>query len=277
MLFNKTDILHNKVPSVPSDKNSIETKNKKIQDIRIRSSCIRIMHSTLFWSSACLLLITFTATRLYGNKAASIGLLFIGFIKSKKLKYELSIIPTALKRSENKLGDEIIPGKLILGPIPLKNKMDHKRILDMGVTLVLTMLEQFEWESLSLFSEPMTPHDWTILSVNQKVIETPDFEPVSLDDDKAAVEAIREEILKGGCVYGHCKAGKGRSATVVICYLLKYGHEHGINVNSVDEAIAYVKSKREVININSSQYKGIVNFYNDLCLRWLSGNDSETA
>lgn len=236
----------------------------RIKDIQISSYYTRIIHSTLFWSSACLLTVTFTAVRFFGPQASVIALLFIGFIKSKQLTYELSIIPTALIKSEAQLGNDIIPSKLILGPIPLKNKMDHRKILTMGITYVLTMLEKFELESLSLFSEPVTESDWKLLNVKQQVIEAPDFEAVGLNEDKTAVEAIHSEISRRGCVYVHCKAGKGRSATVVICYLLKYGRLHDINLTSVDEAIAYVKSKRKVININSRQRQGIVDFYNDL-------------
>jgi protein tyrosine phosphatase len=68
-----------------------------------------------------------------------------------------------------------------------------------------------------------------------------------------------------GYAYVHCKAGRGRSATLIICYLLKYGTtKHGIPKEQIDtlgKAITYATSKRGVININPAQRKAIETFY----------------
>lgn len=77
---------------------------------------------------------------------------------------------------------------------------------------------------------------------------------------------IKKEIHENpGHAFVHCKAGRGRSATVVICYLIKYGtslHQIPANeLNSVQAAIAYVKARRPDININPRQYQAIVQFW----------------
>ena len=52
-----------------------------------------------------------------------------------------------------------------------------------------------------------------------------------------------EHADKGELTYVHCKAGRGRSTTVVLCYLVKYkGMTPG-------EALAMVRSKRPQIHL----------------------------
>ena len=46
------------------------------------------------------------------------------------------------------------------------------------------------------------------------------------EDVKEAVEFIEEHAARGESVYVHCKAGRARSATVVLCWLMK---RHGMS------------------------------------------------
>ncbi|CAF1220872.1 unnamed protein product [Adineta ricciae] len=65
----------------------------------------------------------------------------------------------------------------------------------------------------------------------------------------SAVERIRRSIHdEDGVILIHCDQGVSRSASIVIAYLLT----SDINFLSVDDAFAYVKSKRNVIKPNSS-------------------------
>jgi atypical dual specificity phosphatase len=54
-------------------------------------------------------------------------------------------------------------------------------------------------------------------------IPTIDFTPPSIEDLRTAVAFMHAQIAKGRKVYVHCKAGRGRSATVVMCYLISKG------------------------------------------------------
>ncbi|MEM6469025.1 MAG: phosphatidylglycerophosphatase and protein-tyrosine phosphatase 1 family protein [Planctomycetota bacterium] len=58
--------------------------------------------------------------------------------------------------------------------------------------------------------------------IEQLHIPTTDFTLPSLDDVEAAVEFIQKYKLQNDCVYIHCKAGRARSATVAMCWLMKY-------------------------------------------------------
>jgi atypical dual specificity phosphatase len=59
------------------------------------------------------------------------------------------------------------------------------------------------------------------LGITQLRIPTVDFRPPSLPDIERAVDFMRECVASGKQVYVHCKAGRGRSATVVLCWLIK--------------------------------------------------------
>ena len=59
-----------------------------------------------------------------------------------------------------------------------------------------------------------------------------------------AVAFIENSIKEGGTVLVHCHAGRSRSATIVIAYLMaKYGIEF-------EEVLAYLQKRRSVINPN---------------------------
>ena len=55
--------------------------------------------------------------------------------------------------------------------------------------------------------------------IEQLRIPTVDFTPPTLEMVEQAVEFIKQQIAQGHTVYVHCKAGRGRSATVVACWL----------------------------------------------------------
>jgi atypical dual specificity phosphatase len=58
--------------------------------------------------------------------------------------------------------------------------------------------------------------------------------PAQLD---AGVRAISEELARGGKVAVHCRAGHGRTGTLIACWLVSRGR-------TADQAIAYVRRRR---------------------------------
>lgn len=71
---------------------------------------------------------------------------------------------------------------------------------------------------------------------------------------RAGVVWIAENLPRGGA-YVHCAAGHGRSATVVVAYLLTIGR-----VRSVEEGTALLKSKRPRVYLNHDQRQGLAPF-----------------
>lgn len=54
--------------------------------------------------------------------------------------------------------------------------------------------------------------------------QTVDFQPPSLSTIHEGLDVIEQVKAGGHSVYVHCKAGKGRSAVVVACYLIKVSY-----------------------------------------------------
>ncbi|SMP53977.1 atypical dual specificity phosphatase [Neorhodopirellula lusitana] len=73
-------------------------------------------------------------------------------------------------------------------------------------------------------------------------IPTTDFTAPSLADVETAVQFVQEHVERGEVVYIHCKAGRARSATVALCWLVAH---RGM---SADEAQALLLAKRPHIH-----------------------------
>lgn len=63
--------------------------------------------------------------------------------------------------------------------------------------------------------------EWSASGVDQYWYSTIDFQPPSLVSILAGIKVIDAAKHRRHGVYVHCKAGKGRSAIVVACYLMK--------------------------------------------------------
>ena len=98
---------------------------------------------------------------------------------------------------------------LILGAVPLGN--DIERLTGEKVTGVINTCEEY--------AGPVEQYEK--LGVEQLWIPTIDFTPPTLEDIESAIEFIERHAKQDGSVYVHCKAGRGRSATIAVCWLMK--------------------------------------------------------
>lgn len=198
---------------------------------------------------------------------------YFTYLNAKSILHEVSLLNTVIlhrfvEYTNAPWHNEVIPG-LYLGAQPMLN-LDHHLELpkQLGVDTILTMVELEHELGVGLLTEPVKPDDWRLAGgIQQHVIDTPDFLPVSQQKIHQAVEIIHECIQRGGKIYIHCKAGRGRSATAVVCYLLKYGMQINGEMKFFDDpvhAISYVKTKRSVISLNPKQMQAIVQFHADL-------------
>jgi len=129
----------------------------------------------------------------------------------------------------------VVPGRrywdriddhVVMGAMPLARHVPD--LVALGVRGVVNMCEEYEGPL-----EAYRSH-----GVHQLHLPTIDFTPPSLKDVQRGVEYIGEHAKKGNVVYVHCKAGRGRSATLVLCWLI----EHlGM---SPEEAQLHLKSRR---------------------------------
>ncbi|XXG64320.1 hypothetical protein AAC387_Pa05g2305 [Persea americana] len=131
---------------------------------------------------------------------------------------------------------------LLLGAVPFPT--DVPRLKGLGVQGVITLNESYETlVPTSLY------HDH---GIEHLVIPTRDylFAPSFVDINRA-VNFIHKNASSGRTTYVHCKAGRGRSTTIVLCYLVKYKHM------TPADALEHVRSKRPRVLLAPSQWKAV--------------------
>uniref|UniRef100_M4E2M3 Uncharacterized protein n=1 Tax=Brassica campestris TaxID=3711 RepID=M4E2M3_BRACM len=114
---------------------------------------------------------------------------------------------------------------ILLGAVPFQS--DVPRLKEVGVCGVITLNEPYE---------TLVPSSlYKSYCIDHLVIATRDycFAP-SMEAISQAVDFIHRNASLGKTTYVHCKAGRGRSTTVVICYLavLEYYHVKVLNTQS---------------------------------------------
>jgi atypical dual specificity phosphatase len=99
---------------------------------------------------------------------------------------------------------------IILGALPMRRDVAsmHKD----GVRAVVNTCEEY--------AGPVAEYEQH--GIEQFRMPTIDFTHPSLEDVEAAVAFMKDKIDGGETVYVHCKAGRARSATVVLCYLIAH-------------------------------------------------------
>uniref|UniRef100_A0A2P2MEF0 phosphatidylglycerophosphatase n=1 Tax=Rhizophora mucronata TaxID=61149 RepID=A0A2P2MEF0_RHIMU len=135
---------------------------------------------------------------------------------------------------------------LLLGAVPFPS--DVPCLKDLGVGGVITLNEPYE---------TLVPTSlYHAHGINHLVIPTRDycFAP-SLHDICQAVEFIHANALSRRTTYVHCKAGRGRSTTIVLCYLVRHKQM------TPDAAYGYVRSIRPRVLLASAQWQAVQEFY----------------
>ncbi|KAE9448727.1 hypothetical protein C3L33_19382, partial [Rhododendron williamsianum] len=95
--------------------------------------------------------------------------------------------------------------------------------------------------------------------IDHLVIPTRDylFAP-SFADINRAVDFIHKNSSCGRTTYVHCKAGRGRSTTIVLCYLvMSCGYNLPVEYKQMSpaDALEYVRSRRPRVLLAPSQWK----------------------
>jgi len=98
---------------------------------------------------------------------------------------------------------------IVLGAFPFAR--DVKQMAAIGVKGVVNTCEEYCGPT----------EDYAEHGIEQFRMPTVDFTHPSLEDVTAAVAFIESQVAKSHRVYIHCKAGRARSATVAICWLMK--------------------------------------------------------
>ncbi|KAL6851761.1 hypothetical protein ACP4OV_020325 [Aristida adscensionis] len=143
---------------------------------------------------------------------------------------------------------------ILLGAVPFSS--DVPRLKQLGVKGVVTLNEPYE---------TLVPTSlYQAHGINHLQIPTRDylFAP-SLEDICRAVDFIHRNEMQGGGTYVHCKAGRGRSTTIVLCYLIKYRNM------TPEAALDHARSVRPRVLLAPSQWQA-VKLFSRLTARCLS-------
>jgi len=164
--------------------------------------------------------------------------------------------------------DEVIPG-LLLGALPIIN-YGHENLPEYcankvrPLTGVVSCCSHSELKGEGLGVIPVSPQFWAERNIRQDHLAMADFTGMIQADHSGVLtpeaqelqclQKIHQSILNmhddlegGNSVYVHCKAGRGRSVLVVICYLIFFYNM------TPHEATEFTRSKRPEISLSPVQ------------------------
>jgi len=122
----------------------------------------------------------------------------------------------------------VVPGRFRAGEYPGSIQNDEARnklrwLLDQGTDLILDLTDEGEAGLRSyahLFQEEATRFHKLVM---HKRISIQDFNRPSKEKMVEILDAIDSALSKEKNIYLHCYGGKGRTGTVVGCYLVRHG------------------------------------------------------
>lgn len=115
-----------------------------------------------------------------------------------------------------------IDDHVVLGAVPFPR--DVPALANMGVRGVINTCEEYGGPT----------NEYEQFGIEQYWMPTIDFTHPADDDIATAIPFIDKHIAAGDKVYIHCKAGRGRSATVAICWLM---HSQGITAAEAQQKL----------------------------------------
>ena len=110
---------------------------------------------------------------------------------------------------------------LFLGGILLEHH-ESKILKELKIGAVLSINEDYELQTCTAVGRPLSLAVYTVHQITHMQLSTPDFIPPSYEIISAGADFINTHISNNKRVYCHCKSGRGRSACVVLAYLMKY-------------------------------------------------------
>eukprot|EP00527_Entomoneis_sp_CCMP2396_P006077 CAMPEP_0198141752 /NCGR_PEP_ID=MMETSP1443-20131203/4696_1 /TAXON_ID=186043 /ORGANISM="Entomoneis sp., Strain CCMP2396" /LENGTH=275 /DNA_ID=CAMNT_0043804581 /DNA_START=55 /DNA_END=882 /DNA_ORIENTATION=+ len=192
--------------------------------------------STLLPSWAGLFFKSFlvTTVALYALNQKHLLPLNISRVVSKALFWP-TIPITYLKRGRNnwitKLDDTVVMGGTPFGFAGLPEKLYQKY----DVRGVINLCEEYDG--------PIQKYKQ--LGMTELHLPTQDHYEPNLKDLRKAVDLIQKFEKEGKRVYVHCRAGNGRSAAAVFCYLLK--KDRNVNRKDLNEQLCKLRSVRKTL------------------------------
>ena len=99
--------------------------------------------------------------------------------------------------------------------------------------------------------------DYALEGVEALCLPTVDYTPPTMESIRQGIDFMHRHIAQGHKIYVHCKAGRGRSATLVMCYLIANGM-------TPEQAQAHLLSKRPHVLPTLYRRDVVQQFYNEI-------------
>eukprot|EP00428_Durinskia_dybowskii_P066052 CAMPEP_0170366280 /NCGR_PEP_ID=MMETSP0117_2-20130122/6336_1 /TAXON_ID=400756 /ORGANISM="Durinskia baltica, Strain CSIRO CS-38" /LENGTH=173 /DNA_ID=CAMNT_0010620863 /DNA_START=234 /DNA_END=752 /DNA_ORIENTATION=+ len=146
-----------------------------------------------------------------------------------------------------------VDDNLYLGALPLQHQDLDRLPNQLGIKAIVSIVQRFELETETLAGKAVSPQDWRDRGVVQLILESPDFFPPSFESLDSGAAFLNNHLSQGNKCYCHCKSGKGRSASIIMAYFMRYRGD------DVATAFAKMKLARPVVfDQNSSQMKNMI-------------------
>uniref|UniRef100_A0AC35U326 TYR_PHOSPHATASE_2 domain-containing protein n=1 Tax=Rhabditophanes sp. KR3021 TaxID=114890 RepID=A0AC35U326_9BILA len=140
-----------------------------------------------------------------------------------------------------------IDENIIVGALPFQSMLNDLEKEKVGGVVCCT--EKFE---LAISYKAMEEQDWAVKGIKFHHVPMTDFTgSTSRQEVVGAVDFIDNINKDGKTVYIHCKAGRTRSATVAMCYLL-HKYDYMPNV-----AFEFLKQKRDQVMLRNAHWRTI--------------------
>jgi atypical dual specificity phosphatase len=140
-----------------------------------------------------------------------------------------------------------IDDSLIVGAMPFKSMLEPLEAENVGGVVCCT--ETFETKAAY---NGMRKEDWEERNIKFHHVPMQDFTgSTSRVNVQKAVAFMDEVASNGKTVYVHCKAGRTRSATVAVCYLM-HKHDYMPNV-----ALGIVAQKRPQVVLRAAHWRTV--------------------
>jgi hypothetical protein len=142
----------------------------------------------------------------------------------------------------------VVPGKLLAGYYPgdldtMKMEKKLKRLLGTGIRYIINLMEENERKQGDPFPsiENALMRYAKRVGINVTCVRRPikDFTAPAPEYIWNILDEIDDAIFQGKGVYINCWGGKGRTGTVVGCYLARHGYAQGQDVLKLIEKLRH--------------------------------------
>ncbi|CAM9254408.1 unnamed protein product, partial [Ectocarpus fasciculatus] len=137
-----------------------------------------------------------------------------------------------------------IVDNIYLGSLPLSEDVDF--LASKGVKTVINMCREY----------PGPLDRYAQCGIKQYWFPTPDLSEPSTADIGNAIECMQKNTFEQpeSAIFVHCKGGRGRAVSVVVCYLLQRGVP-------LAEAGAIIKKQRPIADVSTvTKYRVVQDF-----------------